>query len=495
MVGADSALLVDDDPEILAVLGRHLTLSGISVRTALSGAEALRILGEDGPQLVITDWNMPEMDGLELCRRIRGLESFAHTYLIIFTVFDDIEHIVAGFQAGADDYITKTADPKELIARVNAGLRAVQLESYHRRDSLHVHKVNAELEVANIALQRMARSLEQARRDTVDAEAAAARVKADFLANVSHEIRTPLTAIMGFAETIADNVVRAENVSAIEVVRRNADLLLDIVNDILDFAKIEAGTVDISHAPCTLTEITDEVVSQLRPRAVAKRLTLDVEYESDVPETVRTDPARLRQILVNLLGNAIKFTELGGGRLLISTKKEKGQGGGEAVLQFDVFDTGVGMDPTRVADLFEPFSQADTSTTRRFGGTGLGLAISKRFAEMLGGGRGNFIVFAHLVGQAGIGVGTHRHVGDPGQFEQMGAKLLGGLDGRRERQEQGFSSQTGYAGIGLPRPVGGGWTGQSTVVRTHPPGGRSDGGDRRKRSTRRGRGAGGAGER
>lgn len=405
MAGANSALLVDDDPEILALLGRHLTLSGIDVRTALSGAEALRILGEDGPQLVITDWNMPEMDGLELCRRIRALESFAYTYLIILTAFDDVEHVVAGFQAGADDYITKPADPKVLVARVTAGLRIVQMESYRHRDTLRTHKVNAELAVANATLRRMARSLEQARRDTIEAEAvaeAANQVKANFLANVSHEIRTPLTAIMGFAEAIADIVTRAENVAAIKVVRRNADLLFEIVNDILDFAKIEAGTITVHDAPFSLSEAVNEVVAFLRPRAVAKRLTLDVEYAGDVPGTVRTDQTRLRQILVNLIGNAIKFTETGSVRLLVGVKKVKDQSDCKTVLLFDVVDTGVGIDPGQVAGLFEPFSQADTSATRRFGGTGLGLTISKRFAEMLGG--------SLVVLETEVGKGSHFRV-------------------------------------------------------------------------------------
>ncbi len=220
------------------------------------------------------------------------------------------------------------------------------------------------------------------------------RAKSEFLANMSHEIRTPMTAILGFAETIAENIKKPENIEAIATVRRNGEHLLNIINDILDISKIEAGKMQVElipHNPCTLVA---DVASLVEIRARAKGLAFEIEYIGDIPETIHTDPTRLRQILINLIGNAIKFTEEGSVKLITSLVRE----GGESYLQFDVLDTGIGMSEEQIASLFQPFTQADNSITRKFGGTGLGLTISKRFTELLGGDI--------TIADSKIGVGT-----------------------------------------------------------------------------------------
>jgi len=218
-----------------------------------------------------------------------------------------------------------------------------------------------------------------------EAAEVASRAKSEFLANMSHEIRTPMTAILGFADVLLEqgNLEGAppEKIEATTTIRRNGEYLLAIINDILDLSKIEAGKMTLERVACSPCEIVAEVVSLVRVRAKAKGLSLDVEYEGPMPETIRTDPTRLRQILINIVGNAIKFTEVGGVRLVPSLV----QVGEEAFMQFDVVDSGVGMDGDQVARLFQPFTQADASTTRKFGGTGLGLTICRRFAAMLGG--------------------------------------------------------------------------------------------------------------
>jgi PAS domain S-box-containing protein len=206
----------------------------------------------------------------------------------------------------------------------------------------------------------------------------AARVKSEFLANMSHEIRTPMTAILGYTDLLSDpEAGETERAGYLETIRRNGEHLERIINDILDLSKIEAGKMALERVACSPVQLVSEVASLMRPRAVGKGLTLDVEYRGPLPARVQADPTRLRQILMNLAGNGIKFTETGGVRMELSMA--------DATLRFGVVDTGIGITPEAQARLFAPFSQADASTTRRFGGTGLGLTISKRLAQMLGG--------------------------------------------------------------------------------------------------------------
>jgi PAS domain S-box-containing protein len=214
---------------------------------------------------------------------------------------------------------------------------------------------------------------------------AATRAKSEFLANMSHEIRTPMTAILGFADVLFEHAQTAgappEYLDAARTIKSNGQHLLSIINDILDLSKIEAGHMTVELAACSPCQIIAEVVSLMRVRAAAKGLALTVAYEGALPETIQSDPTRLRQVLVNLIGNAVKFTELGSVRLVVRLAETEGK----PQVQFDVVDTGIGMTADEVQRLFQPFVQADASTTRSFGGTGLGLAISKRLAEMLGG--------------------------------------------------------------------------------------------------------------
>ena len=211
---------------------------------------------------------------------------------------------------------------------------------------------------------------------------AANQAKSDFLANMSHEIRTPMTAILGYTELLRDTQPGAAAAAAIETIERNGRQLLVILNDILDLSKIEAGRMSIERLRVPLVRILDEVVELMQARALGKGLQLGIEAAGPVPLHVTTDPTRLRQILVNLVGNAIKFTEHGHVCLRVSLA---GPVADRCQLCILVEDSGVGMTPAQQAALFQPFAQGDSSMSRRFGGTGLGLAISQRFARMLGG--------------------------------------------------------------------------------------------------------------
>lgn len=229
----------------------------------------------------------------------------------------------------------------------------------------------------HIEVQKLRQAIEQAN--------AANQAKSEFLANMSHEIRTPMTAILGYSELLLNDLsiedLADEHRNALETINRNGEHLLAIINDILDMSKIDAGKLSIEVLPTRPHAIVEEVISLLNVRAVGKGIALRVRQDTPFPETIQSDPTRLRQILLNIVGNAIKFTEIGEVAISLSYLPD------QSIMQFRVTDTGLGMTPEQLEKIanFEPFSQADSSTTREFGGTGLGLRISNCLASMLGG--------------------------------------------------------------------------------------------------------------
>ncbi len=229
------------------------------------------------------------------------------------------------------------------------------------------------------------KQMEAELRNAREAAEAATRAKSEFLANMSHEIRTPMTAILGFTDLILEAAdgsrVAPELTDAAATIRRNGEHLLAIINDILDLSKIEAGKLAVEQAPIRICALIADVLSLIGARARTKGLKLDARYQGEIPEVIISDAMRIRQILINVLGNAIKFTAAGSVTL---TTRYCATGHG-AQVEFDIEDTGIGMRPEAVNQAFRPFEQADASTTRNFGGTGLGLAISSRLAELLGG--------------------------------------------------------------------------------------------------------------
>lgn len=226
--------------------------------------------------------------------------------------------------------------------------------------------------------RRMADELQKAKEEAE----AANRAKSIFLATMSHEIRTPMTAVIGYAELLqTPNVAEADRLKWTQTVESSARRLLDILNDVLDLSKIEAGQMDLRTSAASPAEIVDEVLLLLRPQAQVKNLNLQATILPDVPHLIETDAVKVRQILINLVGNAIKFTSQGGVELVVRAADL----GHASQLYFDVSDTGPGISPEMQQRLFKPFVQGDASNIRRHGGTGLGLVISSRLARMLGG--------------------------------------------------------------------------------------------------------------
>jgi signal transduction histidine kinase/CheY-like chemotaxis protein len=226
------------------------------------------------------------------------------------------------------------------------------------------------------------------------------RAKSDFLANMSHEIRTPMTSIIGYADLLLEPTLsQADRSGHVETIRRNGSHLLQIINDILDLSKIEAGKMTVELLPCSLPQVVAEVASLMRVRAKEKGIAFEVIFHGPIPRSVQSDEMRLRQIVINLVGNAIKFTERGSVRIVVRCD---GAEGPSPRLAVEVVDTGIGLTPEQKERLFKPFTQADASTTRRFGGTGLGLTICKRLAGLLRGdltiesspGRGSVFTFS-----------------------------------------------------------------------------------------------------
>ena len=273
----------------------------------------------------------------------------------------------------------------QLIERIDRTYAQIDQDRYLLERSLAIsseemRQLNERLRLASeselaIEHQKLLHAKEEAE--------AANRAKSQFLANMSHEIRTPLNAILGFTDILLreDDGTNSQRADFLQTVIGSGKHLLQLVNDLLDLAKIEARQLQVEKIPSLPHQILADVVSTLRVRAQEKGISLDYQWSGAMPDEIESDPHRIKQLLMNLVGNAIKFTQKGG--VTVEASFEPRGGGG--LLKFVVSDTGIGIEPENIRSIFNPFVQADSSVTRRFGGTGLGLAISRSIAEALGG--------------------------------------------------------------------------------------------------------------
>jgi signal transduction histidine kinase/HPt (histidine-containing phosphotransfer) domain-containing protein len=341
-----TVLVVDDNPVNPRLLTSILHGADYEVLTAGNAEEALQLIENHIPDIILLDVMMPGMDGFSLCRKLKGDKKYADIPLIFITSLSQQEDIVEGFNAGGNDYIVKPFNRQELLARV--------------RNHLHLYNMLRE----NKRLIALSED--------------ASRSKTEFLASMSHEIRTPLNSIIGMAEVLNDTKLTDEQRDFVRIFRTAGESLLAIINDILDLSKIEAGQTESENIDFHLPSLLNSVASILSVRATEKHVQISIDIHPDVPEGLRGDPTRLRQILINLLGNGVKFTE--DGSVDIFVKKDS-----ETKLLFSVKDTGIGIPANKQQLIFESFTQADSMTTRKYGGTGLGLTICQKLTQILGG--------------------------------------------------------------------------------------------------------------
>jgi len=332
--------------------------------------------------LAFVDVRMPPgWDGVETIARL--WQEDPHLQVVICTAYSDYSLDEITEKLGDSDRLLVLKKPFE---PVEVRQLAVALTQKWNAEQRARERFEA-LRIAERKARQHAASLEESNRALGEANErarSASRAKSDFLANMSHEIRTPMTAIMGYTDLLCDPEVEAgDKVRYAGIVRRSGEHLLTILNDVLDISKIEAGRMSVACEEFSPFDVARDVLSLMAVRAEEKGLELGLEARGNLPKAIQSDPIRLRQILLNLVGNAIKFTERGSVRLVVGMDDPRNHR--TPVIRFDVIDTGIGVDESELDRLFDAFRQADGSSTRTAGGTGLGLTISRRLAEMLGG--------------------------------------------------------------------------------------------------------------
>ena len=365
-MSAPNLLVVDNNPLNRDILSRRLRRQGYAVDIACSGPEALEKIYANAFDLVFLDLNPGDMDGYQIVEQLQHNGILQHLPVIIISSGDDMQDVARCIELGAEDYLPKPLNPILLKARLNASLEKKRLQDQRQ----------AYLK----QLQEAKENAEKSRAVAVSANQA----KSTFLANMSHELRTPLNVILGFSQLMSHNVnLSAEQRENLGIITRSGDHLLTLINQVLDLSKIEAGHITLDETDFSLRLMFDDLEDMFLLPADNKGLRLIFEYLPDVPPYIHTDEIKLRQVLINLLNNAIKFTKEGQVACRVSRKFDNDLQN-QCELLFEVSDTGPGIDKAEWNKLFEAFVQAEAGRNAQEG-TGLGLPISRKFVQLMGG--------------------------------------------------------------------------------------------------------------
>jgi signal transduction histidine kinase len=363
-------LIIDDVFDNRAVLGRRFERRGFEVFEADCGLKGLEMVGEQEFDVVLLDWMMPDLEGIEVLRRIRQTHDAVALPVIMVTAKTQSEDIVQALGAGANDYITKPVDFAVALARV-------QTHVARKRAEEQVRAANEALSRANEGLESLVAERTAELRVAMEEAQAANRSKDEFLANMSHELRTPLNGVIGMAQVLASTTLTDAQGQMLEVINTSAEGLQGIVADLLDIVDLTSGRLELAPQTVPLAALVREATASGQAKAIARGLEFSLALAPELETEVEVDPARLRQVLSNLISNALKFTEKG--RIAVTGARV-----GD-VCRFEVSDTGIGFEPDVADRLFRRFEQADGSLTRKYGGVGLGLAICRELVEQMGG--------------------------------------------------------------------------------------------------------------
>lgn len=371
-------LIVDDTPENLQVLSATLLDRGYKVRGVINGKMAIRAARAGSPDLILLDIKMPEMDGYEVCMQLKAEPKTSEIPVIFISALDEVLDKVTAFKVGGVDFITKPFHVAEVLARIE--------------HQLTIQRLKKQLLDRNTELQK--EIIE--RKKAEEAAAAASLAKSQFVANMSHELRTPLNAILGFTEVMSrDSFLGDENLENLRIINRSGQHLLELINDVLDLSKIEAGIIALDERSFDLYQLLDTLEEMFQIKAETKNLQLKFFLQPNVPQYIKTDEKKLRVCLINLLGNAIKFTPDGGRIWLRASVESKQQlaeseiypnstSGEPFLILFEVEDTGVGIAAAEIDTLFDAFVQTEAGRNAA-DGTGLGLTITKKYVQIMGG--------------------------------------------------------------------------------------------------------------